>query len=342
MNSTYEEIIVHTSRKYPVMLCNAFAEMELRLPENTIIITDENVYTCYKSQLDAYNCLVMPAGEAQKQWQGVEFIINGLLERNAGRDTFILGFGGGVVLDMTGFIASLFKRGCRFAFVATSLMAMADASVGGKNGINFGNLKNLIGFINQPEWVICDVSLLATLNEDDYKSGLGEIVKYAMIADKNLYDYLLSNCEAIMLRRHNVLNYLIEASIHIKSGYVIGDECDFGNRRHLNFGHTFGHAVELRQGIKHGLAVAGGMMLATRISVLMNVCNSTIVDKLAMLLNRFSIPYDYTIDDMAWKIIRNDKKNTADTINMILIRNIGETIIYNFSYDELKQLLLKV
>jgi len=342
MNTAYEEIIIHTNNKYPVMLCDAFAELELRLPDKSIVITDENVYSFYSDKLSQYDCLVMPAGEDRKQWEGIEFIINGLLGRNAGRDTFILGFGGGVVLDMAGFAASVYKRGCRFAFVATSLLAMADASVGGKNGINYGNLKNLIGVFNQPEWVICDVALLETLPDEEYKSGLGEIVKYAVIADKNLFDYLVTHADAIMLRDIETLNYLIEASIHIKSGFVIDDEYDFGKRQHLNFGHSFGHAIELTHGIQHGIAVAAGMYIAARISELLNVCNSNTVEKLTAILARFRIDNRFPVDEVVWQALINDKKNTEGNIRMILLRNIGETMIYDFSPEELQKLMTKL
>ncbi|NLA24586.1 MAG: 3-dehydroquinate synthase, partial [Bacteroidales bacterium] len=267
---------------------------------------------------------------------------NELIKRNAGRDTFILGFGGGVVLDITGFAASLFKRGCRFGFVATSLLSMADASVGGKNGINFGNLKNLIGTINQPEWVVCDVKLLNTLPDEDFKSGLGEIMKYSMIADKNLLQFMNINNQKILNKDFDVLNHLIKSSVNIKAGFVVEDEFDHGQRQHLNFGHSFGHAIETRINIKHGIAVAKGMLIATKISVAMQICNKSLIDKISALISSFDISLDYEIDDVVWQNIANDKKNRGNKIRMILIRDIGDTIIHDFDIEELKNIVQKI
>jgi len=172
MQSDYEEIIIHTKKTYPVLICDACKEVESRIPSNSIIITDSNLMHYYHNALEKYQCIVIPAGEESKQWKSLEIIFGELVRMNAGRDTFLLGFGGGVVLDITGFVASTYKRGCRFGFVATSLLAQVDASVGGKNGINFGGYKNLVGVFNQPEFVVCDGSLLATLPRIDFINGM--------------------------------------------------------------------------------------------------------------------------------------------------------------------------
>ncbi|HPG73583.1 MAG TPA: 3-dehydroquinate synthase [Bacteroidales bacterium] len=339
MTHTYEEIIIHTKNKYPVLLCDAFEEMRLRLPENCVVITDENLMTYYSGSLKPYRCIVLKTGEENKQWESLCYIYSELMRFNAGRDTFLLAFGGGMVLDMAGFAASTYKRGCSFGFVATSLLAMADASVGGKNGFNFGGIKNLIGVFNQPDFVICDASILDTLPNQEFKSGLCEIIKYGFIADKNLLEYVIQNSNSIVLRNAEVMNYLIEASVQIKAGYVIDDEYDYGKRQHLNFGHSFGHAIEMCTALSHGLAVACGMYIATKIAIKMGICHPQFEEKLLQVFSIFDISVDCPISSEIIDAMKNDKKNTGDTIRMVLPRNIGDTMLYDFNSDDLAKLI---
>ncbi len=182
------------------------------------------------------------------------------------RTAFIVGIGGGIVCDITGFVASTYLRGVRFGFAATTLLAQVDASAGGKNGVNFSGYKNMVGMFNQPEFVICDPEVLQTLSERDRGCGLAEIVKHAAIADDGLFCYLEENVGEVLALSPPTVRRMVYDSVVIKSEIVNRDEKETGERRKLNFGHTFGHAVEKITGAPHGEAVSIGMMVAARLS----------------------------------------------------------------------------
>jgi len=232
---------------------------------NVIIITDERVYELYSSRFPDFPVIRIQNGEESKNLGTIEFIYSQLLALNADRYTYILGIGGGVVCDITGFAASTFLRGLKFGFVATSLLAQVDASIGGKNGVNFSGFKNIIGVFNQPELVICDHSLLKTLDEHEFLSGLGEVLKYGFIGDPEILNYFKS--EGFVDRANlKLIHELVVRSVHIKKAIVEKDEMETGERRLLNFGHTFGHAIESAHGLSHGMAVTYGMLAAIYIS----------------------------------------------------------------------------
>lgn len=232
---------------------------------NVIIITDERVHELYSSRFPDFPVIRIKSGEELKNLGTIEFIYSQLLALKADRNTYILGIGGGVICDIAGFAASTFLRGLRFGFVATTLLAQVDASIGGKNGVNFSGFKNIIGVFNQPELVICDHSLLKTLDEYEFLSGLGEVLKYGFIGDPEILNYFkpekFVNREDLQL-----IHELVVKSVHIKKSIVEKDEMETGERRLLNFGHTFGHAIESAHGLSHGMAVTYGMLAAIYIS----------------------------------------------------------------------------
>ena len=335
-----EEIIVKLEKTYPVIIGDAFVEIEQRLTSDSVIITDENLKAIYSNRIDAYRTIVIPAGEESKNWNTIERVFREMIELGITRNSFILGFGGGVVCDIAGFVASTFMRGCRFGLVATSLLSQVDAAIGGKNGFNFDGIKNLIGIIKQPEFVVCDTLLLKTLPEDELKSGLGEVIKYALIADPKLFQYLNTNAQEILDLQTKNLEHIIESCVYIKAGYIEQDESDMGIRHHLNFGHTFGHAIEQIEQLPHGVAVAKGMLIIARISVILNISSSDIYHKLIKLFNVLGLPIDYSLHPSMMSMIRNDKKKINNQeINLILIKDIGETEIHNTKFDDLEKLL---
>lgn len=244
---------------------NASAQLESLMVgyDNIFILTDENISKIYSSMLASlpYKKIIIPAGEENKNIDTVNFIWNRLLEGNAGRDSLLINLGGGTISDIGGFAASCFKRGIDFINVPTTLLAMVDASIGGKNGINFNNYKNQIGTFAEAESVIINPQFLKTLNERDIKSGLAEMMKYAFIADDSFLD----------LDSDNYLSYIEKAAI-IKNDVVNMDFKESGLRKMLNFGHTVGHALESyyldkENYLTHGEAVALGMYSALYLSV---------------------------------------------------------------------------
>ena len=255
----------------------------------------------------------------------------------------MLGVGGGVVTDIAGFVASVFLRGIKFGFVSTSLLGQVDAAIGGKNGVNFGGLKNIIGVINQPEFVICDISMLKTLPKREVKSGFAEIIKYGIIQDISILEILEREQDKINSLDLMVLEKLIYRSISVKSSIVSKDEHETGLRRVLNFGHTIGHAIELTNDLTHGEAVSIGMVVSLGISEKKGYIGNETVLKVKKLLKEYSLPVAFSNDKE--EIIRQvvfDKKNEKNGINFILIKEPGKALIEKMSIKKLSDMLNKI
>lgn len=289
-----------------------------------IVITETVLYDLYRDFLKEFEVICVEGGEEHKTWDTVDRIINALIARGADRETFIVGFGGGIVCDVTGFVASVFMRGCRFAFVPTTLLAQADASVGGKNGINYQGYKNMIGMFRQPEFVLCDPTVFATLGTREYVAGFAEIVKAAIIADVSLFTYLEEHVDEALRKDTPCLIRLIHDSLKIKARIVTEDERESGIRRLLNLGHTFAHAIEKNRQILHGEAVSVGLCMAARYSEQrggLSVCERQRVEILLGRLKlpiRVEIPFPLLIETMG-----KDKKKTGEWIHLILPKRIG-------------------
>jgi 3-dehydroquinate synthase len=308
-----------------------------------VLITDVNLQKIYSSQLQKYKRIVIPTGEDSKNWDTVVSVYRELLNIGASRNIQIIGFGGGVVCDIAGFVADTFMRGCSFGLVATSLLAQVDAAIGGKNGFNLDGVKNLIGTIRQPDFVVCDPLMLKTLPIEELKSGLGEVVKYALIADPDLFSYLLKNTDKILDVCPEVYEHLIESCVHIKAGFVEKDEQDRGVRNHLNFGHTFGHAIEQIEHIPHGIAVAKGMLLVIRMSIMLNYCKVGLYHQVVKLFKLLSMPDDFTIHNTVMQMVRSDKKKqNSEEIRMVFIRDIGDIEVQSIRFSELEKILINL
>ncbi len=211
--------------------------------------------------------LTVQPGEESKTLTVIGDLCTRLLEAGADRSAFILGFGGGVVCDIAGMVASVYMRGVRHGFVSTTLLSQVDASTGGKTGVNLGAYKNIIGTFRQPEFVLCDHRLLSTLPDDEFQSGVGELIKNAIIRDRDLFFDISSSLDRIYDRDPLMLEDLIYRAVKIKAGIVRHDPLEKGMRRLLNFGHTFGHVLETAYHLPHGIAVMEGMLIASRLSV---------------------------------------------------------------------------
>jgi 3-dehydroquinate synthase len=219
-------------------------------------------------------------------------------------------------------------RGIRCGYVSTSLLSQVDASTGGKNGVNLGGAKNILGNIRQPEFVICDPEMLLTLTEEEYLSGLAEMIKTAVIGDKELFDLIESNYSKIMDRDCPLLTVLVSRSVNFKASVVTQDEKEHGLRRILNFGHTYGHAIELQKSVKHGFAVASGMELATCFSFEKGLINRVDRDRIIKLLNKFNLVERHNIpDDQISRLITRDKKKTGIDIHFVFTEGIGKASI---------------
>ncbi|MDR1154053.1 MAG: 3-dehydroquinate synthase [Bacteroidales bacterium] len=302
-----------------------------------IVITDASILKHYGDFFSAWPIIEIGMGEKNKTLDTLAHICNRLLEYNADRNSFILAVGGGIVCDVAGFAASVYMRGVPFGFISTTLLSQVDASVGGKNGVNFGGYKNMIGTFRQPQFVLCDTAMIKTLPEREFISGFAEIVKAAAICDAGLFGYLERNIDQAIARNREVIRHLVVKSIKIKAAIVEQDEREKGERRILNFGHTFGHAVEALTGITHGEAVSVGMMMAARRSVAGSGFPESQLERLEHLLTKLGLPV--TTEARPEDILRTllkDKKRESDAIYMVLLHEIGKAVICKTPIEELE------
>lgn len=317
--------------------------------KHTVIITDQNVYHHYGALFPDCPVIKIETGEKIKTLETVNYIYNKLLEYNVDRSSIIVGIGGGIVCDIAGFAAATYMRGVPHGFVATTLLAQADAAIGGKNGVNYAApdsqtmYKNMIGTIKQPEFVICDIDTLKTLPDHEFGNGLAEIIKSALIGNKQLFEYLESNKDKISSDRSKILRHIITESIKVKTEIVGLDESEAGIRKILNFGHTFGHAVESVYGMTHGEAISIGMILALDISIKKLDMKKVILNRLKNLLSAFNLPDQLPELDITKiiSILRQDKKKSGGNIDFIVLKDIGKPAIERISFDNLEELIKK-
>jgi len=305
-------------------------------PEKSVIITDTNVWQHYHESFPPGEIINIGTGEQIKNLDTVQTIYERLLELEADRSSFIIGIGGGIVCDIAGFVASTYMRGLRFGFVSSTLLAQVDASVGGKNGVNFHGYKNMVGVFNQPEFVICDMNLLSTLPKKEILCGFGEIVKHAAIGSSDLFQYLEEHNEEARGLEARTIERLVYDSVIIKSSIVNKDEKEKGERKKLNFGHTFGHAVEKTTGIPHGEAVSAGMVVATALSVKRGLLGRAQAKRIEELLKKLGLPTRLKVDRMpVLDALRKDKKREGDRISVVLLSDIGKAVVCEIPVEEL-------
>ena len=308
--------------------------LQTRGTSTVALLTDANVAALYPHYWDALGehftllRLVVPAGESSKSLQQAERIWRQLLEAQCEKELFILNFGGGTVCDLGGFVAATYKRGVPFANCPTTLLAMIDAAIGGKNGIDMLSVKNCIGTIRQPDVVLPDdISLLQTLPEKELRSGFGELIKYALIGSRELFDQIAN---VKQLRPQDICPEWIAHCAEMKRDIVKRDPEDRALRHLLNFGHTFGHALEsllAEEGrpVSHGEAVALGMLFESRLSAHHNVLSQNELACIENLITRhYPIP-DLSANevDKAMDYMLQDKKNRNGEINITLLKSIG-------------------
>ncbi|MDR2382544.1 MAG: 3-dehydroquinate synthase [Prevotellaceae bacterium] len=312
--------------------------------EKVFILTNPNISDLYSDVFPKNaSVITIPAGEKNKNLNTVLETIRQLIAAGADRKSLIVGFGGGIVCDMTGFIASIYMRGVKFGFVATSLMAQVDASVGGKNGVNCDGYKNMIGVFNQPDFVLCDPKTLKTLPERELKAGMAEVIKCGLIADRDLFSFIENNIDAILNCEEEEIYVIVNKSVEIKARIVEADEKESGERKKLNLGHTFGHAIEKHSNnILHGEAVSIGLVIAAKISELLEMITNEDFIRIKNVLERTGLPATADISPAnLMEAIGKDKKRENDFVHFVLNKGIGNSEIREISFKQLAALLDK-
>ncbi len=308
--------------------------------ENTILITDANVFKNQPEKFAGWKTIVIKPGEEFKQQAAVDYIFEQLITYEADRKTFIVGIGGGVVTDITGYAASVYMRGLKFGFVPTTILAMVDASIGGKNGVDVGIYKNLVGLIKQPEFLLFDYTLLKTLPHAHWVNGFAEIIKHACIKDADLFAMLENETLENFQSDKNKLGALIEKNVQIKTTVVLKDEFENGDRRLLNFGHTLGHAIENIHELLHGHAISIGVVAACVISESINHFHTNEKERVISLIEKYHLPAHLKFDyEKIWEIMKMDKKRAGNEMNFVLLNKIGEAVIRPIPINQLKELI---
>ena len=275
----------------------------------------------------------IPDGEQHKNLAQFESIITRLLKNNASRDTTLIALGGGVIGDLTGFVAASFQRGMPFIQVPTTLLSQVDSSVGGKTAVNHPLGKNMIGAFYQPKAVVIDSATLNTLPANEFAAGMAEVIKYGIIYDAEFFAWLESNIDPLLQKSPEHLNYTIKKCCQIKADIVAQDERENDIRAILNLGHTFGHAIEAEMGFGnwlHGEAVAAGMVLACKTANKIGWMNETDLTRVIGLLKAFSLPVEkpaaMNCDDFV-KHMQHDKKVKSGKIRFVIPKGIGHAVV---------------
>ncbi|MDQ2862914.1 MAG: 3-dehydroquinate synthase [Bacteroidota bacterium] len=305
----------------------------------TVFITDENLYAAHAEKFSGWETIVIKAGEQFKNQNTVDSIIAQLINLHADRQTFIMGIGGGVVTDIAGFVASIYMRGVKFAFAPTSILAMVDASIGGKNGIDVGVYKNLVGVIRQPEFLLYDYSFLETLPDEEWVNGFAEIIKHACIKDREMFYFLQQHSLAKFQSSLKDAAAIVERNVNIKYNVVANDEQEIGERKLLNFGHTIGHAIENTSKLPHGHAISIGMYAACKISEAINNFDASETEKIKELLVQYELPVTFNSSkEQTWEILLHDKKKSGNNMSFIALDKIGAASVRSITLDQLHQI----
>ena len=298
------------------------------------IITDSNVEKLYLNQLMnslssdfIVDYVVVPAGEESKCLSVYANVCEKLLEKNIRRNELLIALGGGVIGDLVGFIAATLYRGIPYVGIPTSLLSQMDSSIGGKTGIDFYNRKNIIGCFKQPSLVLIDPLTHATLDQKEFNNGMGELIKHAVIGNEKLYKKLISKTD--------INEDVIYESLSVKKRVVELDPFDQKERMLLNFGHTFGHAIELKMGLKHGEAVSVGMLMAVKFGIDLGLTDSSLYDSIKSVLKSYDLPIVDVDYHEYLKEALYDKKNFAGVVNFILVDKIGNAFIHKVKEGDL-------
>ncbi|MBB5213073.1 3-dehydroquinate synthase [Microbulbifer hydrolyticus] len=345
-------------RSYPILIGSGllkdprYFEQCIR-GKQVLIVTNETIAPLYLETVLAalsgfakIDTVQLPDGEAFKTLDTVNRVFDTLLEKRHDRSTTIVALGGGVIGDMSGFAAACYQRGVDFVQVPTTLLSQVDSSVGGKTGVNHPLGKNMIGAFYQPQLVLIDIETLTTLPDRELSAGIAEVIKYGMICDAPFFEWLEANMDALLSRDPDALAYAIDRSCADKAAVVAEDERESGRRAILNFGHTFGHAIEAVQGYGnwlHGEAVAAGMVMAAELSCRRGWISARDVERLRALLSKANLPQQspegMTVDDYL-QAMSVDKKVQDGKLRLVLLRALGDAqIVADTPKDQLMDAL---
>jgi 3-dehydroquinate synthase len=308
--------------------------------QHSVIITSDHIARQYDHLFKGRKTLVLPPVEGSKDISTIAMLAKELLRLEVTRKTMLIGVGGGVVTDITGFLASIYMRGIPFGFVPTTLLGMVDAAVGGKNGVNMGLNKNILGTVRQPEFILYDTRFLDTLPNDEWSNGFAEIIKTAIIFDPALFSDLCLHDISYYRHDHHALAALVEKCVSWKNKTVLADERETGPRKLLNFGHTVAHAIENMYELSHGKAVAIGMVAACVISENVAGLHHDVTTKLKNLLHQYHLPVRLNIDSAkAMEILKMDKKRMDGMIDYIVLDRIGHASIHTLPFAIIEKAL---
>lgn len=317
---------IFSKKKVECIFDAAFLDIEAySKKEKIVIITDEHVYEHHKDKFKGFVIIKIAAGEENKTQRTIDHIIRKLLELEADKQTFIIGVGGGVITDIAGYAASIFKRGTRLGLVPTTILSMVDAAIGGKNGVDVDVYKNMVGTVYQPEFILYDYSFLDTLAVKEWINGFAEIIKHACIKDKLLFSMLEKYTLHQIQTDRTLIADLVEQNASIKMDIVTTDEYEKADRKLLNFGHTIGHAIENLHKLPHGHAVSIGMVAACNLSEKMNGLHFQDAQRVVKLLAHYHLPVDIETDyEKVFNVLKMDKKREDDNMYFVLLNKIGE------------------
>ncbi len=341
------------SRSYPIYIGETLLSHQALIEKHisskqVLIVTNETIAPIYLDRFIAQfpssvdvKASILPDGEKFKTLEYLNKIFDSLLENRCNRQVTLIALGGGVIGDMTGFAAASYQRGVNFIQVPTTLLSQVDSSVGGKTGVNHRLGKNMIGAFYQPKCVLIDTSVLSTLPDRELSAGLAEVIKYGAICDIKFFEWLEKNILSLLAKDTAALTYAIKTSCEKKAEVVAQDEKESGIRATLNFGHTFGHAIETHMGYGewlHGEAVAVGMCLAADMSENLGWISSANSARVKTLCERANLPVEKPKDMDESDFIRNmkvDKKNVSASIRLILLKELGQAAIYDCNDEAL-------
>ncbi len=309
--------------------------------KTSFLIIDENVFNAHEQKFRSFNYIVVPSGEQHKIQATVDAILAELIAAQADRKSVLVGIGGGVITDLTGYVASVYMRGIRFGFVPTSILGLVDASIGGKNGIDVGVYKNMVGVIRQPAFILHDLSLLQTLPEQEWQNGFAEVIKHAAIKDAAMFRQLEQHDPAHYQKSKTLLADLISRNALIKIKVVQKDEFEKGDRRLLNLGHTIGHAIETQYNLMHGEAVAIGMVCAGKISD--RILGFKDSARLEALITKYQLPVHLDFDARkVFEVLVMDKKRVNKEMNFVLLDKIGKAVVAPIPLKQLEKIIGKL
>ena len=315
--------------------------IEAFLPNTTgVIITDSVVRQYYGDLFPDRPVLEISLGEKSKTLETATLLYEAFMKLGLDRTSFVLGIGGGIVCDLAGFCASTYMRGIDVGLVPTTLLAQVDASVGGKNGVNFDGYKNMIGTFSLPQFVLCDPALLASLPEETFRCGLTEMIKIALVRDAGFFEWLGNHMTLLRKRDPHSLEEAIYQAIRLKADIVMEDETEKGVRRLLNLGHTFGHAIEKEGSFSHGDAVAIGIVIASKMAAQLHYLSMKDVNRIEHLLEEAGLP-TYMPKEMASSVfdaMLKDKKKENDQLHFILLNDYGKGIDVIMPFSQIEEI----